>query len=225
MDRTTGFSLPSCISGTYHTSRSGCWSSVGMVEFFFGCYHLNYNQKAWSITIDAKTDSCRCVPRHGGGVLGHCLPECAAIILFRLPCRGCCERRRRAVALVQLRRARCWVPCVDTFGCGCPWRLRLTVAEGEAAAAAGRLTRTAWAAGGARKAFHYSLDRCTPPCHVAWAVGARPAAPERRSCGHRGQEPSTTRLIEPSTDRPIDLLRCCPLRSDADNPGCCVKWL
>lgn len=66
---------------------------------------------------------------------------------------------------------------MDTFGCGCPWRLRLTVAAGEAAAAAGRLTRTAWTAGGARKAFHYSLDRCTPPCHVAWAVGARPAAP------------------------------------------------
>ena len=66
---------------------------------------------------------------------------------------------------------------MDTPGCGCPWDLRLTVAARDTAAAAGRLTRTTWAAAGARKTFHYSLERCTPPCHVAWAVGAVAACP------------------------------------------------
>ncbi len=42
----------------------------------------------------------------------------------------------------------------------------------ETAVASGVLLRTAWAAGGRRKTFHYSHPRCTPPCHLALAVGA-----------------------------------------------------
>lgn len=37
--------------------------------------------------------------------------------------------------------------------------------------ASGTLQRTTWAAGGARKTFHFTQTRCTPPCHVALAVG------------------------------------------------------
>ena len=41
------------------------------------------------------------------------------------------------------------------------------------AVASGVLQRTAWCAGGARKTFHYAQPRCTPPCHIALAIGAQ----------------------------------------------------
>ncbi len=70
-----------------------------------------------------------------------------------------------------MRRARAWLPCVDTPAAACPWEMRFTVAEGEVAAAAGQLLRQTWAGAGQRT-FHYSLPQATPPCHLALAVGA-----------------------------------------------------
>ncbi len=70
-----------------------------------------------------------------------------------------------------MRRARAWLPCVDTAGAACPYELRITVGEGEVAAAAGQLLRQTWAGTG-RRTFHYRLQHATPPCHLALAVGA-----------------------------------------------------
>lgn len=49
----------------------------------------------------------------------------------------------------------------------------IPVRRSETVVASGALQKTTWAAGGARKTFHYSQPRCTPPCHIALAVGER----------------------------------------------------
>jgi aminopeptidase N len=82
-----------------------------------------------------------------------------------------------------MRRVRAWVPCVDTPTSLCPYDITITVAAHEVAVASGRLDRQAWADGGARRTFHYSLAWPAPPGDLAFAVGERgDLGPNRKTC-------------------------------------------
>lgn len=75
---------------------------------------------------------------------------------------------------VQVRRARAWLPCVDTPNAACPFDIRVTVGAHETAVASGELTKQTWASQN-RRTFHFTLKHLTPPRHLGLAVGKPPA--------------------------------------------------
>lgn len=71
----------------------------------------------------------------------------------------------------QVRRARAWFPCVDTPTHACPFQLQITVAAHQVAVSCGALQKQTLSHDGPWKTYHYHLERASPPCHLALAVG------------------------------------------------------
>ena len=73
--------------------------------------------------------------------------------------------------LLQVRRARAWMPCMDTPSSGHPWMLRFSVRPHEVAVGPGKLEKQTLGRGGEWLTFHYSVAPNTPPCQIGLAVG------------------------------------------------------